>query len=630
MTLMGPQRTFDASDDAPSSTLLGDQLASLAALANDLAGEFRLEPLLDRILRNAVELLDCESGSICTIDEAARSYRKEVDIAVGCHSGEVFPLEEGVTGAVVRANGPVTFERYSLVPGGHIAPGDPRYEVPVIGVPIRLNATLIGACVVFGTSSTRVFDRTDVELLGLFATHAAVAIANSRLHTATTERMRAAAVTAERERTMRDVHDTVGRGLASVLLHLDGAIGDLDDGTGRTAPAGDDEDAGRPPLRQELALARQAASEALDETKRTVLGLGPSVLDRCTLEDALRQELARAARMSTLHTQFLSVGTRHDIAPDVSQQLFRIVQESLANVVAHAQAATVRLGLVYGSEGVAAIVEDDGCGFDHDHIRRSSTEPSVVRNLGLSGLLARAHQVGGRVQIDSTPGWGTRVRADLPYTAATTDDEPLRHWRVVIVHDQPAMRAGLVRLLAQAEPGIRVVGELADATRVVDAITLLRPDVVLADIALQGASGAELVRTLRSADPDAAVVLLVGSPDDDIREAAAAGARGFVERTVDAVSLGRAIVSAATGDALVASDVLRTLGGWPKPESDVDDSGLTPREREVRALVERGLPDKRIAVELAISVKTVEKHVGTILRKTGAHNRTMLAALAVR
>ena len=157
------------------------QLATLSLLANDLAGEFALEPLLRRILRNAVELLHCHSGSICTIDATAGHYRKEVDLDVGCRSGEVFPLDEGVTGAVVRADGPIGFDQYSLVPGGHIQPSDLRYSRAVIGVPIRLGPAIVGACVVFGDATSRRFDTDDVQLLELFAIHAAVAIANSRL-----------------------------------------------------------------------------------------------------------------------------------------------------------------------------------------------------------------------------------------------------------------------------------------------------------------------------------------------------------------------------------------------------------------------------------------------------------------
>jgi DNA-binding CsgD family transcriptional regulator len=161
-----------------------DRLAILADFAGGLAGEFALQPLLERILSNAVELLGCRSGSICTVDEASQTYRKEVDLGVGCRSGEVFPLDEGVTGAVVRAGGPVSFARYSEVPRGHVSDGDSRAARPVIGIPIRMKDTLLGAFVVFGATEGESFDDDDARLLELFAIHAAVAIENSRLHAA--------------------------------------------------------------------------------------------------------------------------------------------------------------------------------------------------------------------------------------------------------------------------------------------------------------------------------------------------------------------------------------------------------------------------------------------------------------
>lgn len=174
VTSAGPRAMGDAVE-------VNGQLASLAVLAGDLAGEFALQPLLERILRNAVLLLGCESGSICSIDDSRKVYRKEVDLDVGCRSGEVFPLDEGVTGAVVRAGGAVTFEHYSAVPGGHIHPGDVRRSRAVVGVPIRLGSTIVGACIVFGHDANRTFGAEDTRLLELFAIHAAVAIANSRL-----------------------------------------------------------------------------------------------------------------------------------------------------------------------------------------------------------------------------------------------------------------------------------------------------------------------------------------------------------------------------------------------------------------------------------------------------------------
>ena len=119
--------TVSTPRDVPTSDRPGvarAQLDALAGVVEDLAGQFELRPLLQRILRHAVGLLGCHSGSICTVDERAGTYRKEVDLGVACRSGDEFPLTEGVTGEILRAGGPVTFAEYSHVRGGHIDPSD--------------------------------------------------------------------------------------------------------------------------------------------------------------------------------------------------------------------------------------------------------------------------------------------------------------------------------------------------------------------------------------------------------------------------------------------------------------------------------------------------------------------------
>ncbi len=147
----------------------------------------------------------------------------------------------------------------------------------MIGVPIRWAGSIIGSCVVFSRDPRRRFTEADATLVELFATHAAIAIANARLHALANEREREAAVMAERERVVRDVHDTVGRGLAAVVLTVDAAERAVAE-TRDPRPA--------------LTEARAAARSALSETQRTVLGLGPSLLDGRSLSDALALELA--------------------------------------------------------------------------------------------------------------------------------------------------------------------------------------------------------------------------------------------------------------------------------------------------------------------------------------------------
>ncbi len=256
----------------------------------DLAGELSLRPLLERILKRSTELLGCDAGSICLVDEAAGVYRKEADIGIACQSGKVFPLTEGTTGAVVARRGPVIFDDYGDVPGGHVRPEDRGALKGVIGVPIWWRGSIVGSCVVFTRDPDRVFVDEDAELLELFAKHAAIAITNARLHEAAESNVRAEAAAAERSRMAREVHDAVAQGLVSVLLQL--RVAQRSD-RGRQA-----DEATTP-----LAEARSAAEAAFEETRRSVLGLAPSPLEGRSLEEALELELAWANRTGVVEAR---------------------------------------------------------------------------------------------------------------------------------------------------------------------------------------------------------------------------------------------------------------------------------------------------------------------------------------
>src|ERR1700735_319717 len=184
----------------PSQHGVAPGAAGLIAVAEDLAGEFSLRPLLERILRRCTELLGCHAGSICSVDEAAGTYRKEADIGVACQSGQVFPLTEGMTGAVVARRAPVWFARYDEVHGGHVAAAERATLRGVIGVPLEWRGRVIGVCIVFTPDERGIFGPDDAELLELFARHAAIALATARMYEAAEERARAGAVAGGRGR----------------------------------------------------------------------------------------------------------------------------------------------------------------------------------------------------------------------------------------------------------------------------------------------------------------------------------------------------------------------------------------------------------------------------------------------
>jgi DNA-binding NarL/FixJ family response regulator len=450
--------------------------------AEDLAVDFSPRPELERVLRRCTELLGCDAGSICSVDEAAGTYRKEADIGVACQSGQVFPLTEGMTGTVVARRGPVWFDRYDQVPGGHVADPERATLRGVIGVPLEWRGRVIGACIVFSRDEHRVFGPGDAELLELFARHEAIVLATARLREAAEVSARAEAVAAELSR-------------AAVQL--------------RTAS--------------------RHAMDALAEARLVLLGL--------------------AAPMA-------------------------------------------------------------------------------------GGPPANTLAGGG------PPGDGPAVTGP--------------RLRVLIAAGRPLLRAGIARLLSAAgsvadagsagpwaAPRIEIVGEATTTDEAVTACRELRPDVVLADLGLTAAdpaargSGAGTPDTAGVAElllgqlPGLAVVGLCEAGDERlVAEAMRAGARGCVDTWADGPELARAIIAAGRGQAILSAPALAQLQRGLR--EDMRRPALTERERQVRCLMEQGLPDKVIAERLVLSVKTVEKHAGAVLRKTGARSRAELAALASR
>jgi signal transduction histidine kinase/DNA-binding NarL/FixJ family response regulator len=592
------------------------KLDSVAELARDLAGRFELQPLLGRILGHATSLLGCESGSIALVNEVSGTYTKKIDIGVGCQEGQTFSLDDGLTGQVVRQRSTVVLDAYCLIERGHIPANDPRFNCAVIGVPIQWGEQILGAFIVFSPDQDRVFTPEEARLAQLFASHAAIALVNSDLHAKASIREREAAVAAERERAVRDIHETVGRSLATLLLTLD------------RADKANTLDAGQLAVTRYIDSAQAIARDALTETRRTVLGMEPAALSGRTLEEAIFSELAWVEAMSGATTRLTIIGEVRVLAPEIAHQAFKILQEALNNVVSHARATAVRTGLIYDRGALVVVVEDDGRGFDLAAVHGDhATLPS--RCLGLHGMTSRAAHLGGELHIDTTPHWGTRVRATLPDRPPTSGSAGQPRWKILIANDHPVISAGLVRLLSLAEPAIHVAAEIGSAEQLCDAYELLRPDVILMDIDMVHQDTNGTLARIRELDPAVAIVVLTDNPTvEQVRSARQAFVRGFINQRASADTIARTLVAAGQGQALVEGDIFDHLLGTET--SEADPGSFTSREKQVREMVIRGMADKQIARELGISVKTVEKHVGSILRKTGARNRTMLASMSGR
>jgi two-component system, NarL family, response regulator LiaR len=206
--------------------------------------------------------------------------------------------------------------------------------------------------------------------------------------------------------------------------------------------------------------------------------------------------------------------------------------------------------------------------------------------------------------------------------------------RVLVADDHAVVREGLRTFLA-LQDGIEVAGEAADGREAVSEAERLRPDVVLMDLVMPELDGVEAMRELRARVPGARVIVLTSYGEDDrLLPAIRAGAAGYLLKTVEPRELARAVRAAHAGEALldpaVAARLVRAIA---EPDGEAALSSgvrLTPREREVLALIGRGWANKRIARELGVSEKTVKTHVGHVLAKLGVTDRTQAALHAVR
>lgn len=203
--------------------------------------------------------------------------------------------------------------------------------------------------------------------------------------------------------------------------------------------------------------------------------------------------------------------------------------------------------------------------------------------------------------------------------------------RILIADDQVNVRIGF-RLVLDSQPDMTVVGEAGNGNVALDLATVLKPDVVLADIRMPGMDGLELTRRL--AGPEAVggirvIVVTTFDLDEYVTTALRNGACGFLLKRASPTLLIEAVRAAMAGDTLISPQVtVRLLRHLPAPPSTDSAVALTGRELEIARSVARGSTNAEIAAELTISPGTVKTHIANIQAKLGARNRVGIAAWA--
>jgi DNA-binding NarL/FixJ family response regulator len=205
--------------------------------------------------------------------------------------------------------------------------------------------------------------------------------------------------------------------------------------------------------------------------------------------------------------------------------------------------------------------------------------------------------------------------------------------RVLLVDDQELVRTGL-RGILRARFGFEIVGELASGAGVVDAVAELSPDVVVMDVRMPGVDGVAATRLLRETAAAPPVLVLTTFEDEEILAGALrAGAAGFLLKGVPAEDLQRAVRAVAEGgswlDPAVTGRVLSAYRDGPAPALPGPKADLlTPREREVLALIGQGLSNTEIAAELTLGEGTIKTHVGHIFAKLNLRDRAAAVVFA--
>jgi len=340
---------------------------------------------------------------------------------------------------------------------------------------------------------------------------------------------RSLATAEERERLGRELHDGLGQVMGYVNVQSQAVQSLLADG--QTAAA-----------QTNLQQMAQAAQDAHADIRNYILGLrlpatAPGDL-RQTLEAYLRQFAESHGIQAAL--SYPADPPCAPFAPAVEEQVLRIVQEALTNVRKHAAAAHVELLFSFTGEQAQIVISDDGRGFEigdwglgiaGDKPQIANRKSQIGNHFGLSVMRERAAQVGGRLELRSAPGQGTRVLLTLPCAASLPDKvDETREMRVLLVDDHPLFLDGLRNLLVAR--GISVIGLARDGLEAQEQARALHPNLIVMDLEMPRCNGLEAVRAIKAQLPEIKIVVLtVSESEGDLFEAIKAGASGYLLKT---------------------------------------------------------------------------------------------------
>jgi signal transduction histidine kinase len=373
-----------------ASTRWSRQLQSLQEVGNALATETDLEKLLDLVVRRLRELV---SARVVALALPIGSNELRFAAVAGAEGllGTTISRFGSKSGAVLERRRSERIDSVLDDPEVHQEVSRQLAARTGMWVPLIARDQAIGVLEIHDKEGPDPrFSHEDFRLAETFAARAAVAVELSQRVARDAVRRVVQAQELERQRLARELHDETGQALTSILLGLKPLEEALADHPARAA----------------LADLREQVVSALQNVRRLAVELRPAVLDDFGLVPALERLTDSFAEQSDIRVDFHSALGETRLPSEVETTLYRVVQESLTNIVKHANAHNISVSIAPRGSTVAAVIEDDGAGFDQRAVRGEG--------VGLLGMRERLSFVDGRLEIESRPGAGTTIVAEVP------------------------------------------------------------------------------------------------------------------------------------------------------------------------------------------------------------------------
>jgi PAS domain S-box-containing protein len=375
-----------------------EELDALQKTVFDITAAQTLPGLLESIVVRACQLVGAPGGGLYLVDPVRKGVRCEISYNTpGNYVGVILKLGEGVAGRVAQTGQPFSVNDYKNWAGRAQSFELERPFSTVLGVPLLWGGQVYGVIDVLHFDESRSFSQADMDLLTIFAGHAAIAIENSRLLEASqagetqvrilSTRL-AEAEENERRRIARELHDQVGQSLSALSINMNIMHSQVPEYL--------------PGFKRRLDDSLMLIDQTTDHIRHLMSELRPAVLDDYGLKAALDWAVGSIAKRTSLKLQV--EGECNRFPPRVEIALFRIAQEALGNITRHAHARNVKVLLSQDGPKMSMTISDDGVGFNP-----ASVEATEKSGWGLRLMAERAESISANLQVESTPGQGTCI-----------------------------------------------------------------------------------------------------------------------------------------------------------------------------------------------------------------------------